>query len=321
MFEELNKETLIRLYIKEHKTTREIAKIYGCSAVLVRYRCIKYGIKLRPRSKKSIKLKKSVLYRLRVKERKPLREIAEILSCSSQTVRKWCKEYGMPLGNKRVQGLTKALLEKLYVEEGKTLREIGKVVGCTFEPVRLKCKQFNIPLRGPGVRKSVRKKPVERNKPVLQRRYVKKDENNILQGIMTSYDDLSKNINPVELLEINLTPAQIKALTCFSGDEELNMSELSRNLGVGNPTMTALIDRLVKAKMVKRERDNIDRRVVRVWLSDSGRETLGKLLSIRRKEMEKILINLDQEELNNFLTSMEMVAQLLTKGRRKREGR
>jgi hypothetical protein len=26
MFEELNKETLIRLYIKEHKTTREIAK-------------------------------------------------------------------------------------------------------------------------------------------------------------------------------------------------------------------------------------------------------------------------------------------------------
>ena len=137
--------------------------------------------------------------------------------------------------------------------------------------------------------------------------------------IMASYNDLSKSINPVELLEINLTPAQIKALTCFGGDgEELNMSELSRNLGVSNPTMTALIDRLVKAKMVNRERDKIDRRVVKVSLTDSGRETLKKLMNIRRREMEKILINLSQEEINNFLTSVEIVARLLTKGRQKR---
>jgi len=76
--------------------------------------------------------------------------------------------------------------------------------------------------------------------------------------IMASYNDLSKIINTEEFFDINLTPAQIKTLTCFRGDEELNMSELSRNLGVSNPTMTALIDRLVKAKMVKRERDKID---------------------------------------------------------------
>jgi MarR family 2-MHQ and catechol resistance regulon transcriptional repressor len=85
--------------------------------------------------------------------------------------------------------------------------------------------------------------------------------------------------------------------------------------------MTGLIDRLIKAKMVNRERDNIDRRVVKVSLTDSGRETLGKLLKIRRKEIEKILTNLSQEELNNFLTSIDRVAQLLTKRLRKREGR
>ena len=138
---------------------------------------------------------------------------------------------------------------------------------------------------------------------------------------MTSYNGLSKSINPVELLEINLTPAQIKALTCFSGDEEMNMTELSLNLGVSNPTMTALIDRLIKAKMVKRERDNIDRRVVKASLTDSGRETLDKLLKIRRKELEKILTHLSQGEMDSFLNSIELVAQLLTKGRQKREGR
>jgi hypothetical protein len=41
----------------------------------------------------------------------------------------------------------------------------------------------------------------------------------------------------------------------------------------------------------------------------------------RCKELEKILTNLTQEEKNNFLTSIEMVAQLLTKARRAREGR
>jgi len=160
------------------------------------------------------------------------------------------------------------------------------------------------------------------SKNIVIKSLSKKDWNDILQRIMTSYNDLSKSINPVELLEINLTPTHIKALTCFSGDgEELNMSELSRSLGVSNPTMTALIDRLIKAKMVNRERDKIDRRVVKVSLSDSGRETLKKLMSIRRREMERMLMNLSQEELNNFLTSMEMVAQLLTKARRAREGR
>ena len=99
------------------------------------------------------------------------------------------------------------------------------------------------------------------------------------------------------------------------------MTELSLNLGVSNPTMTALIDRLIKAKMVKRERDNIDRRVVKASLTDSGRETLDKLLKIRRKELEKILTHLSQGEMDSFLNSIELVAQLLTKGRQKREGR
>ena len=147
----------------------------------------------------------------------------------------------------------------------------------------------------------------------------KEDWNNILQRIMTSYNDISKSINPKGLLKINLTAAQIKLLTCFSDREELNMSELSRNLGVSMPTMTAMVDRLVNSKMVKRERDTIDRRVVRAGLTDSGREMLRKLVRIRKKEMEKILMNLTEEEMKGFLTSMEMVAQLLSKARRKRD--
>jgi len=147
----------------------------------------------------------------------------------------------------------------------------------------------------------------------------KEDWDNILQRIMTSYNDISKSINPKGLLKINLTSAQIKLLTCFSEKDEFTMTELSRNLGVSMPTMTAMVDRLVKSRMVKRERDGIDRRVVRARLSDSGMGILKKLVKIRRREMGRILMNLSGEEMKDFLTSIEMVAQLLTKARQKRD--
>ena len=149
----------------------------------------------------------------------------------------------------------------------------------------------------------------------------KDDWDNLLQRIMTSYDDISKSINPKGLLKINLTSAQIKLLTCFSDRDEFTMTALSQNLGVSMPTMTAMVDRLVKSKMVARDRDAEDRRVVRVWLTELGESMLKKLIKIRRKEMEKILMNLDGSEMSNFLSSIETVAQLLKKARSERDKR
>jgi DNA-binding MarR family transcriptional regulator len=147
----------------------------------------------------------------------------------------------------------------------------------------------------------------------------REDWNNILQRIMSSYNDISRSINPKGLLKINLTSAQIKLLTCFSDRDAFTMTELSRNLNVTMPTMTAMVDRLVKSRMIKRERDDVDRRVVKVELTDTGRKVLKKLTKIRREEMEKILMNLNKEEMENYLNSIEMVAQLLVKARKKRD--
>jgi DNA-binding MarR family transcriptional regulator len=83
--------------------------------------------------------------------------------------------------------------------------------------------------------------------------------------------------------------------------------------------MTAMVDRLETANMVKRERDTDDRRVVRVQLTAGGKKELQKLVQIRRDEMEKILIHLTEDEMKNFLVSIETVAQLLTKARNERD--
>ncbi len=154
MVKVLDKETLTRLYLKEKRSIRDIAQMAACSPTKVRYRCIKYGIELRANTwNRKINIKKSVLMQRYVKENKSLRKVAEILSCSSETVIKRCKEHDIPLRSQRVEGLTKPLLQQFYLKEGKTTREIAKDVGCSANLIRLKCKKFGIPLRNPGTKK------------------------------------------------------------------------------------------------------------------------------------------------------------------------
>jgi len=168
MVKSLDKETLTRLYLKEKRSTRDIAHMAGCSPTKVRYRCIKYGIELRANTwNRKINIKKSVLLKLYVKENKSLREVAEILSCSSETVIKRCKEHAIPLRSQRIEGLTKPLLQQCYLKEGKTTREIAKDLGCSANLIRLKCKKFGIPLRNPGTKK------IEIDESRLRRLYLK----------------------------------------------------------------------------------------------------------------------------------------------------
>ena len=97
------------------------------------------------------------------------------------------------------------------------------------------------------------------------------------------------------------------------------MTELSKNLDVSMPTMTAMIDRLLKSGLVERERNDTDRRVVRVKLTEGGVGILRRLKKTRREEMEKILMSFNEEEMSSYLTSIEMVSRLLTKAQQKRD--
>ena len=148
MVEGLNRETLNRLYIKEHKTIREIARMFGCSRTIIHNNCRKYGIKLRPKGGRIECLDKSVLQRLYVKEGKSTKKIAKMFSCSSSTVRNRCVQYGIKLG--RLEGLNRALLQRLYVKEDKSSREIAKILNCSSQTIRNRCRQFGIKLKPLG---------------------------------------------------------------------------------------------------------------------------------------------------------------------------
>ncbi len=150
MAEKLLKETLKKLYVKEKKTTCEIAKIYGCSEVLVRYRLRKCRMKQKNQAGR-IALKKVLLQKLYVKDGKSTREIAKSLGCSPETVRLRCKEYRIKLrltgGWSRTIAFDKAVLQRLYVKEGKSLVDVAELLSCSPRTVQKRCKEHGIMIR------------------------------------------------------------------------------------------------------------------------------------------------------------------------------
>ncbi len=93
----LNKATLERLYLREDKSTHEIARVLGCSSETVANKCRAYGIKLKRQGRKKKEIDKETLNRLYVNEGKNLTEITKILECSYSKVWKSCLDYGIPL--------------------------------------------------------------------------------------------------------------------------------------------------------------------------------------------------------------------------------
>ena len=80
----------------------------------------------------------------------------------------------------------------------------------------------------------------------------------------------------------------------FSGSDfimpgpHLQVEGIARMVTSERPTITAMVPRLEHSRMVRRDRDTKDRRVVKVSLTRSGQRELTRLISIREKEMERI---------------------------------
>ena len=82
-------------------------------------------------------------------------------------------------------------------------------------------------------------------------------------------------------LNSDLTPSQIKSLFAFEKDDhEYPIGELGKNARVKSSTMTDMIDRLEQDGIVERIRDDGDRRVVKVRLTDKGKKMYDKFVGL-----------------------------------------
>lgn len=98
--------------------------------------------------------------------------------------------------------------------------------------------------------------------------------------------------------EMGLTTTQLRVLFLIRATPGVTSGELAQTMGVTPPTISGIVDRLVRMELVRREDDESDRRLVRNLLTEHGNMTCSVLQQRAQAFTRRILSELNPAELD-----------------------
>ena len=124
---------------------------------------------------------------------------------------------------------------------------------------------------------------------------------------------LNYKINYQELIDINLYPGQPIILERIFENNGITQSELS-NLSLKKPaTITTMINRLENIGYIKRVSDINDKRIIRLYLTDLGKEKYYQLLNLKRTMSNNIFNGMSDEDISNVYNLLLKIKNNLEK--------
>jgi DNA-binding MarR family transcriptional regulator len=87
----------------------------------------------------------------------------------------------------------------------------------------------------------------------------------------------------------NVTIQQLRVMTILSHEGPRPVSLLARRLSVATPTMTSILDRLVRQGLVARQDNPQDRRVVLNALTEQGRALIERFEPVQADRLREIV--------------------------------
>lgn len=110
-----------------------------------------------------------------------------------------------------------------------------------------------------------------------------------------------------------LTLAQAEVLIYLCEHKKAKMSDIAKEANVKLPTMTEIVDKLVKNGFLKRERDDTDRRNVWITIADNIKNKTKKIIQSHDRYIEKILSALTMEEKKQAINIINKIINNLKK--------
>lgn len=96
------------------------------------------------------------------------------------------------------------------------------------------------------------------------------------------------------LNDVDITPPQFEALQYLRNEENLTIGELSSRMYLACSTVTDLLDRMERNELVRRVKDENDRRIVRIVVLQKGHDLIKLVMENRINYVESILTQLDE---------------------------
>ncbi len=111
--------------------------------------------------------------------------------------------------------------------------------------------------------------------------------------------------------KFGITGPQLWGLKTISKNESLPLGELSKKMYLHPSTITGLIDRLEKKGYVERDRDQRDRRVVKILLTPKGKGLVKRAPNPIQGKMIYGLRKLNKEELHSIYDSVRRLVEIM----------
>lgn len=92
-------------------------------------------------------------------------------------------------------------------------------------------------------------------------------------------------------------PAYLGVLMSLWREDGLNVAELGRRAGVEPSTMTGLLDRMERDRLVIRRADPEDRRAQRIHLTEEGKQVRNRVLEVVDRTLNRVLRGVSEEDL------------------------
>ena len=126
----------------------------------------------------------------------------------------------------------------------------------------------------------------------------------IIQAISLNSKDLSRRYG--------LTGPQLIILNEIANHDSLSVTELARSISLSQATVTDILNRLEKRKLIERSRDSADRRRVNIRITDQCREILSQVPPPLQETFIERYAELTEWEQLMILTSFKRVVDLVS---------
>lgn len=146
---------------------------------------------------------------------------------------------------------------------------------------------------------------------IKQKKPFRSVQEEVVLSLLRTADQVAVPMNEV-LREQNLSTSQYNVLRILRGaDEEgLACGEVAERMVRRDPDLTRLLDRLVDRDLVTRTRDERDRRVVRVTITDEGLELLTSLDEPVDQGVRRALSHIPVRRLRELLEILDEIREV-----------
>lgn len=125
------------------------------------------------------------------------------------------------------------------------------------------------------------------------------------RSVAYAYSEVLKQCCLEHEKRYTVTPPQWAVLVLLDDEDGITIGTISQLRRIDAPTVTGIVNRLEQNGLVERRHNCEDRRVVKVFLTDEGRDILSFLIDAAENFEEIMIRGLSQDDQRNLLLKLK----------------